>query len=67
MFGECLTQVAQAYDDYRRLLVEAQLTPDLVHQIQDLVANTPGAITSEVRKIFAQLGGVYASEFGQAR
>src|SRR5690606_20419137 len=62
--GERLSEVAGADDDDRPVVVEAELAANLVHQVGDLVAHATGAVATEVREVFADLGGVHAGQFG---
>jgi hypothetical protein len=63
--GEGLAEVAGTDDDDRPVVVETELTPDLVHEVVDLVADTAGAVAAEVRQILADLGGVDAGQLGE--
>ena len=63
--GEGLPEVADADDDDRPVLGEAELAAHLEQQVLDVVADAPGAVGAEVREVLADLGGVDAGQLGQ--
>jgi len=63
--GQRLAHVASTNDDDRPIVGESELATDLVHKKFDLVADTPSAIATEVAQVFAHLGSIDASQFGE--
>ena len=63
--GEGLAQVADADDDDRPVVGEAELAAHLEQQVLDVVADAPGAVGAEVGEVLAHLGGVDAGQLGQ--
>ena len=63
--GERLAEVAGADDHDRPFVFETELTPDLVHEVVDLVADATRAVAAEVRQVLADLGGVDTGQFGE--
>src|SRR5258705_421664 len=63
--GERLTEVAGADDHDRPVVGQAELAPNLVDQVLDLVPDATGAVRAEVAEVLADLGGVDASEVGE--
>ena len=53
--GERVAKVADADDDDRPVLGEAELAGDLVHEVVDVVADAAGAVRTEVGQVLAQL------------
>ena len=64
--GQGGTQVADADDDDRPVLGEAQLPAHLEQQVLDVVADAPGAVGPEIGEVLAHLGGVDPGQLGQA-
>jgi len=56
--GERLAQVADADDDDRPVLGDADLAGDLVAQVVDVVPDAAGAVAAQVGEVLAQLGAV---------
>ena len=57
--------VAGTDDDDRPVVVEPELTPDLVDEVVDVVADATGPVAAEVAQVLANLGGVEAGELGE--
>ncbi len=53
--GERVAEVADADDDDRPILGEAELAGDLVHEVVDVVADAAGAVRTEVGQVLTQL------------
>ncbi len=65
MTGKGVTEIAGTDDDHRPVVSEAQLTPDLIHEVRHHVPNTTRAIATQKAEIFANLRSIDPGQVGQ--